>query len=697
MLIRKSLLILFFLSSLPALASTPLTYSPIPENAQATNADRQLAREVHQTLRDLRNNRPNSAQVQRVVTNSQRSQAFSGLRPLFQLIHGASQIGKNTSRFYSACDHDVINEHQVAMAPIEERIISDLHSFCRHLYFTFIRQGIIASTLDGPALNYFRANVLHALQGEHAALFESVLPRLISANSSQAAVLNDLIENILIESSISPSANLLKIITPSKRLTSYIQGQNTFDTQASRYFRLQAREMIAETRRHIEQNNVKEANTSLAHLAAFFYQNLEYIGQQFAWINMNSLARRFIYQKQLESAKIAYGYSLSLSSEAQLDEARFHLVWVDILSGNMQNAYGTIKELNLLDSMEEHGSKLKYWIARTLDRVGHRSTASHIYREIAESDPMSFYSILSLRELTGNRGNGATIAHSNLNPQRVPTSESERKEILLSEQYQQSLSRLNLWLELDLDQYSFFEIGHLFTARERGGISNAQDWTEEEFTQGMNRQLAKFFNGKDKYLHTFRILNASIQNKTMPVDVNVLELLYPTRYLEDIKRIDSEIDPVLILALIRQESAFNPTARSSAGARGLMQIMPATGRSLQRNLRVAQLFNTETNLRLGIRYFKRLANTYDGNLIYALSAYNAGQGNVRSWQRDVFIFGDDPLVQIEMIPFRETRKYVKLIYRNIYFYNLLRDRSLLDSPLEQTLQIGFYSGDSATI
>jgi soluble lytic murein transglycosylase len=690
-LLSRTLLFVFLLIAFTNAHSTIVSGAPsFNDGIRATTSDRQMAREVHQALRELRNNRTNTATLQRLVTSSRTSIPFGELNSLFSLLHKISTIRSSPPAFYEACNYDAISNQSIGMSPLEERILGDIQSHCRHLFLSLIRGGSLQANLDERALNFMRASLTHYLSGEHGSLFESVLPRLMSV-STQRAQLNKLIEDIYIENNLTPSQAVLKELHPTTHFTQYVQSKEALDTQAHRYFRQQASSIISTARGQIDGDNFKGVDTHLSHFIAFYQQNSDFIGQQYAWANLNGLGRRLLYKKQFDLAKQAFTYGLIISNDSQIDESRFNVLWVDILRQDMRSAFQSIQQYSLLSNTDEHGSKLKFWMARVLDQVGQRTTASHLLEDIAKNDPMSFYAILSLRELSSRR-KLSPLSHTTILAQRTPSSESAQQSspLQLQDSFRRSLARLNLWLELDLDQYSFLEINYLYSAYDRDGIEGKKV-SRAEFLEQLNWQLATFFNSRDKYLHTFRVLNSSIQNQTIPVTFGVLEQLFPTKYKQDIARIDPSVDPFVILALIRQESAFNPTARSSAGARGLMQIMPATGRSLQRNLTVAQLFNTDTNLRLGIRYFKRLANTYDGNLVYALAAYNAGQGNLRSWQRDIFVFGDDPLIQIEMIPFKETRKYVKLIYRNIYFYNLLNDKSLLDAPFESTLNLSFYS------
>ncbi len=135
------------------------------------------------------------------------------------------------------------------------------------------------------------------------------------------------------------------------------------------------------------------------------------------------------------------------------------------------------------------------------------------------------------------------------------------------------------------------------------------------------------------------------------------------------------LDRALVLALIRQESAFKARAKSRAGARGLMQVMPRTAafvtgdRSLARRSGRDQLLDSETNVDIGQRYLKMLLSNeyFSGNLIYALASYNAGPGNLKRWRRELGSLSD-PLLFIESISSPETRKYVQRVLVNMWVY-----------------------------
>jgi soluble lytic murein transglycosylase-like protein len=139
------------------------------------------------------------------------------------------------------------------------------------------------------------------------------------------------------------------------------------------------------------------------------------------------------------------------------------------------------------------------------------------------------------------------------------------------------------------------------------------------------------------------------------------------------------VDKALVFALIRQESAFNPKAKSWAGARGLMQLMPRTAGFVAGDWRfhltdstLRTLYEPEINMMLGQKYIKMLLENkkINGNLFLMAAAWNGGPGNLNKWRRNTNHM-DDPLFFIESIPSRETRVFIEKVLTNLWIY---RDR-----------------------
>jgi soluble lytic murein transglycosylase len=130
-----------------------------------------------------------------------------------------------------------------------------------------------------------------------------------------------------------------------------------------------------------------------------------------------------------------------------------------------------------------------------------------------------------------------------------------------------------------------------------------------------------------------------------------------------------KIDKALVFALVRQESSFNPTARSGAGATGLMQLMPATAAAIGGRGARERLLEPEHNLALGQRYVGKLLaeEPVNGNLLMMAAAYNAGPGNLGRWLSGMR-HNDDPLLLVEGIPSRQTRAFVQRVMTNYWIY-----------------------------
>ncbi len=157
---------------------------------------------------------------------------------------------------------------------------------------------------------------------------------------------------------------------------------------------------------------------------------------------------------------------------------------------------------------------------------------------------------------------------------------------------------------------------------------------------------------------------------------NLGSYLYPYHHQHVIEKYAAQngVDPLLLAAIIKQESNFNPGARSPKGARGLMQIMPTTGDWIAQQLGMEsfhpdQLYEVEPSIRMGAWYVSHLLKQFNGDLQAALAAYNGGQGNVRKWlaEKD----WEENQLQTSEIPFPETRNFVARVMKNYKIYSYL--------------------------
>jgi soluble lytic murein transglycosylase-like protein len=188
------------------------------------------------------------------------------------------------------------------------------------------------------------------------------------------------------------------------------------------------------------------------------------------------------------------------------------------------------------------------------------------------------------------------------------------------------------------------------------------------------------FFKKGDFFHTFVAFRDNFENYQSLRLPKFLSVIYcPTRYetLVDTYCKQHNLDKYLVLGLIREESFFRPDAVSPARANGVMQLLYGTAKDVakKQGIRIKKwdLYNPNINIRLGTDYLKGLLDKYNNKLHLALAAYNAGDFRVDEWLQR---FGNVPEDEfIEMIPFTDTRNYVKNILRNYYYYRFYYERS----------------------
>jgi soluble lytic murein transglycosylase len=191
--------------------------------------------------------------------------------------------------------------------------------------------------------------------------------------------------------------------------------------------------------------------------------------------------------------------------------------------------------------------------------------------------------------------------------------------------------------------------------------------------------------------NTYGALRSAKKAQTLGVPLQ--EQLYPVVDLPAACA-TADVPPALILALIRQESEFDPSAVSSANARGLLQLLPSTAQDVARRYGLTyagadSLFKPETNLALGCSHVKDLLDALGGSWVLTIAGYNAGKARVLGW---ITTHGDprdakvDVVDWIEAIPFDETRNYVMRVLENELAYKLRRGEALQPQELNQTLR-----------
>ena len=338
--------------------------------------------------------------------------------------------------------------------------------------------------------------------------------------------------------------------------------------------------------------------------------------------------------------------TVSIPYKVDLDLQMFQKGYLFYLAGKFDDAYATWR--NLLKDYPRTSIKLrtKFWMGRAAQRSNHDSHAETLYKEVIRELPFAYYALLA--SWFGN------IDLSRMMDLELPP------------------------VTKDAPVLSPSDIVHLRRAEQLLGTGTA-DLAAIELSQVRARDkmsnefliyLALLNHMAQNHLSTFQIFSELSSRGSQGLFSSYGQrLLFPTTYLPRIRPIASEVklDPLFVISLIKQESAFATQITSRANAFGLMQIILPTARDMDPRVEVIDLFDPDKNMKLGTKYLRMLMNRYGGNAIHALSAYNAGPGNSDRWIREA---PSDlpPEEYIELIGYRETREYVQNIIRNYYWY-----------------------------
>jgi len=307
--------------------------------------------------------------------------------------------------------------------------------------------------------------------------------------------------------------------------------------------------------------------------------------------------------------------------------------------------------------------KTLYWSGKALEKIDRKEEAEERYQQLLREYPASYYSqLISSRGLEPRTSPGAVPILQD----RLLSSVEEMKTNSPGPQ-SIHLEKGRLLARLSLTPWAIDEL----EAAEGEGGSPDEKWIE----------VSRLYRESEEYYRSNLLVRKKFALKPLSGSSSEKErtlylLAYPLGNPSLVNRFSQacNLDPALLSALILEESRFQVQAVSPAGARGLMQVMPQTGRQIARELKVRpfseeQLFDPELNIRLGSRYFARMLEEFEGKVHLALAAYNAGPQAVRKWLASSLSSAEDEFV--ENIPYLETRNYVIRVIGSAQVYRLL--------------------------
>jgi soluble lytic murein transglycosylase len=291
-----------------------------------------------------------------------------------------------------------------------------------------------------------------------------------------------------------------------------------------------------------------------------------------------------------------------------------------------------------------------YWHGRALAAAGQREAADLQYARIAGR--FEFYGKLAAEEL------GRPIV---LPPPAAPVSDEELASVQTNAGFQRALGFYRLGLRVEGHREWNWQLG---AANEGGRMTDRQMLAAAEFARRngvIDRMISTSERTREEFDFTQRFPS-------------------PYRAALEAHARSAGLEPTWVYGLIRQESRFIEDIRSSAGASGLMQLMPATARWVARKVGMSdfsadRVTEVDVNLRLGTSYLRMVLDDLDGHPALATAAYNAGPGRPRAW-RAALPRAVEGAVFAETIPFNETRDYVKKVMSNsVYYAALFEDRA----------------------
>jgi soluble lytic murein transglycosylase len=353
---------------------------------------------------------------------------------------------------------------------------------------------------------------------------------------------------------------------------------------------------------------------------------------------------------------------------AHASSAHWKAAWLSFRQGRSDEARQEFEQQIALYPDSPEVPNALYWRARLAEEDGNPAMSRAFYQKLSDRFCNYYYAALGrqrLKALPNAGGPTEASPHYTLLDHVSPLSSTRKITAANPPDDNLRVARARLLSNGGLADLAVRELQA--AASQEGGA-----WAPPE--------MARVYQDGGRYDRGIQIMKRTTPNY-FAVDIPDLprpywEALFPKAYWSDLRKYSelNGLDPYLVASLVRQESEFNAGALSHANAVGLMQLLPKTGKSVAKQVKLRgysapQLYTPAVNLELGTRYFKEMVDKYNGQFEYALAAYNAGTDRVGDWLGQGHY--RDPQEFVESIPFTETREYVQAILRNANVYRQL--------------------------
>jgi soluble lytic murein transglycosylase len=347
-----------------------------------------------------------------------------------------------------------------------------------------------------------------------------------------------------------------------------------------------------------------------------------------------------------------------------------------------------------LYTVGEDTPRCYYFEAKALERLGNRAAALEVYKKLVERFDHTYYAYRALERsslapykpesFSNEEFSFALNELDGKNEEELAAImeiwEQTNAEVLTSENSQEARVHLEKYKELMSAGFTNY------AADEARYLVNITSDTEKESLQTrLGEALISAGNYRTPIRFADRKVKAAVlAGKPQSLPRKVWQLAYPKGYWKQVseKAGRYKLDPYLVLAVIREESHFNPKATSRSNAKGLMQIIPGTGRAIAQDLdldryRTSRLYEATLNIEMGSYYLSNLIRNFSNNTYLALAGYNGGPNRIKRYVKNWYN-GDLGTVDIdefvESIPRRETRLYVQKVMGSYFEYKRLYDR-----------------------
>jgi soluble lytic murein transglycosylase len=346
------------------------------------------------------------------------------------------------------------------------------------------------------------------------------------------------------------------------------------------------------------------------------------------------------------------------SSSDAAAELRWLMAQEQAKVGNAKSARQWAEEALTQNPNSEIGAKAGFWAGKWAMTMGDSAGAGKIFQQVIKEHPESYYAWRSASVLGWNVGDFNTVRDLQPTIVQSPT----RPQLLAGSPALRELHQIGQ----DRDAWSYWQVE--FQNRVKPTVA-------EQYTDGILRLgIGDNLNG----IYMLGSLSdrekpeEQQQYQSLRLQKDYWQTLYPFPFEGQIANWSKQrqLNPMLVTALIRQESRFEPQIKSLVGATGLMQVMPETAEYIAEKIGVKSynLASPEDSIKMGTWYLDYTHDEYDGNSMLAVASYNAGPGAVSGWVADSKTRDADEFV--EAIPYEETQGYVKSVLGN--YWNYLR-------------------------